>query len=59
MLQMRQLKRFPVAVAGTIVAMAPFVSSCCCLGLPLGIWALIVLFNPDVRAGFSQSEVTP
>jgi hypothetical protein len=54
MLEMRKLRRFPIAVTGTILAMAPFVSLCCCFGLPLGIWALVVLFNPDVRAAFAE-----
>lgn len=41
-----------VAVAGTIVAMTPCISPCCCLGLPIGIWALIVLLEPEVKAAF-------
>ncbi len=53
MLEMRKLRRFPVALIGAILAMLPFVSLCCFLGFPLGIWALVVLFNPDVRAAFT------
>jgi len=41
-----------VAVAGTIVAMVPCISPCCCLGLPIGIWALIVLLEDEVKAAF-------
>jgi len=52
MLEMRKLRRFPIAVAGTILAMVPYLSLCCLFGLPIGIWALVVLFNPDVRAAF-------
>jgi hypothetical protein len=52
MLEMRKLRRFPIVVAGTILAMVPYLSLCCLLGLPIGIWALVVLFNPDVRAAF-------
>ncbi len=33
-------------------AMIPCVSPCCLLGLPLGIWALIVLVKPEVKAAF-------
>ena len=53
MLEMRKLRRFPIAVAGAILAMLPVGSLCCCFGLPLGIWALVVLFNADVRAAFT------
>lgn len=35
-----------------ILAMIPCVSPCCLLGLPLGIWALIVLLKPEVKAAF-------
>ena len=52
MLEMRKLRRFPIAVAGAILAMVPYLSLCCIFGLPIGIWALVVLFNPDVRAAF-------
>jgi hypothetical protein len=52
MLEMRKLRRFPIAVTGTILAMVPYLSLCCLFGLPIGIWGLVVLFNPDVRAAF-------
>ena len=52
MLEMRKAQKFGVAVAGAILAMLPFGSLCCFFGLPLGIWALAVLFNSDVRAAF-------
>src|SRR5580658_8799351 len=53
MLEMRRLRRFPIVIAGAILAMLPVGSLCCCFGLPLGIWALVVLFNADVRAAFT------
>jgi hypothetical protein len=53
MLEMKKVRRFPVALAGAILAMLPFLSLCCFFGFPLGIWALVVLFNPDVRAAFT------
>jgi hypothetical protein len=28
------------------------VSPCCFIGLPIGIWALIVLAKPEVKAAF-------
>lgn len=50
-LQMMKLKSHGLCMAGAVVAMLPC-SVCCCLGLPLGIWSVVVLNKPDVRAAF-------
>jgi len=52
-LQMQKLQAFNLAMAASVVAMIPCLSPCCCIGIPIGIWALIVLNKPDVRAAFS------
>jgi hypothetical protein len=51
-MQMRLSMR-GLAIAGTILAMLNFASCCCVLGLPVGIWNLIVLFNPNVQRAFA------
>ena len=52
-LQMMKLRAWGAAVAASIVVMIPCFTSCCCvLGLPLGIWSLVVLFNADVKKAF-------
>jgi len=51
-ISMLRLKLYALAMTGSIVAMAPC-SGCCLLGLPLGIWALVVLNRPDVRNAFT------
>jgi uncharacterized membrane protein YhaH (DUF805 family) len=51
-MQMRQLRNYTLSMIGAIVAMIPCISPCCCLGLPVGIWALVVLFKPGVRDAF-------
>jgi hypothetical protein len=33
--------------------MIPCISPCCLLGLPIGIWALVVLLKPEVKAAFT------
>jgi hypothetical protein len=53
-LQMYQLRSYSIAVAAGVVALVPCLSPCCCLGLPAGVWALIVLMNPEVRAAFAS-----
>lgn len=52
--QMMQLKGHALAIGGSVVAMIPCLSPCCCLGLPIGIWALIILLKPEVKEGFDQ-----
>ncbi|XXF79573.1 hypothetical protein P2318_07395 [Myxococcaceae bacterium GXIMD 01537] len=50
-LKMRQLQSRGLAMAASIVALIPCFG-CCCLGLPVGIWSLIVLSKPEVKAAF-------
>ncbi len=40
-----------LAITGSILAMLP--NCCCLLGLPFGIWSLIVLMRQDVANAFT------
>jgi hypothetical protein len=51
--QMRQLKSWGLSMAGAIVAMIPCISLCCLLGLPIGIWAILVLIDEDIKRAFA------
>jgi hypothetical protein len=51
-LRMMKLSSYGLAITAAIIAMIPCVSPCCCLGLPFGIWALVVLSRADVKAAF-------
>jgi hypothetical protein len=51
-LQMQKLASHGLAVTAAIVAMIPCFSPCCVLGLPFGIWALVVLSRPEVKSQF-------
>jgi len=56
-LQMRQLKGRGLAIAGSILGMLPCFTGCCCvIGLPVGIWALVVLMNNEVKAAFEGQQ---
>jgi hypothetical protein len=51
--QMMRLRSWGFAMAAAIVAMIPISSSACCIfTLPVGIWALMVLKRPLVKASF-------
>ena len=50
--KMRHLQSYGLVVTGLILAMLPCTDQCCCIGLPIGIWGLMVLSRPEVRAAF-------
>ena len=50
--QMRKGRNWGISMAAAIIAMIPCVSPCCCLGLPVGIWAIIILIKEDVKQAF-------
>jgi len=50
--KMKALTNFEICIAASILAMIPCVSPCCIVGLPIGIWSLIVLLKPEVKAAF-------
>jgi hypothetical protein len=51
--QMYRLQNWGLSMAGAIAAMLPC-SICCVLGLPIGIWAVLVLLDNDVKAAFGE-----
>ena len=51
-LKMRELKQWNLAIVASVLAMIPCISPCCIIGLPIGIWALVVLNKPEVKEAF-------
>ena len=51
-MKMKNLESHGWAVAVSVIALLPCVSPCCLVGLPIGIWALVVLNKPEVKAAF-------
>lgn len=49
--RMKNLESYGWAMAAAIIAMLPC-SCCCAVGLPFGIWALVVLSDAGVKAAF-------
>ena len=54
--KMSDMESHGLAIVAAILAMLP-VSGCCVLGLPLGIWALAVLGDPDVRVAMKTRGI--
>jgi hypothetical protein len=50
-IKLLRLQNFGLVMAAVIVAMLPC-QCCCLLGLPFGIWALVVLNKPEVKSQF-------
>jgi len=52
-LRMKQLRSYNFAMTAAIIAIVPCTTYICCiLATPLGIWALVVLMKPEVKAAF-------
>jgi hypothetical protein len=49
---MQKLQKYNMAMAASVIAMIPCISPCCIIGLPIGIWAIVVLVKPEVKAAF-------
>jgi hypothetical protein len=50
-MHMRKLQSRRLAIAASVLAMIPCLPVCI-LGVPVGLWSLIVLVQPDVRRVF-------
>jgi len=50
-LKMRNLQGHSLALGAAVVSIIPC-SGCCCIGLPVGIWALVLLLKPEVKSQF-------
>jgi hypothetical protein len=54
-LRLMHLRSRGLAMTAAILAMIPCcVSIGCCLGIPVGIWALIAMNKPEVKAAMAQ-----
>lgn len=51
-IQMLKLRNYGMAMTAAIISVIPCVGPCCCLGIPFGIWALVVMNQPDVKLAF-------
>jgi len=51
-IQMLKLRSYGLAMATAIIMLIPCGSCCCFLNIGAGIWALVVLSKPEVKAAF-------
>ncbi len=51
--KMMKLQSRGLAMTAAIISMIPCLTGCCCIiGLPFGIWAMVVLNKPEVKSSF-------
>ena len=52
--KLRKLESYGLVMTATILFMLPCLTpSCCCiLGLPIGIWTLVIIMKPEVKSAF-------
>lgn len=56
--QMMKGRKYGLSKTAAILAVIPFTSCCFLIGIPFGIWALVVLSKPDVKAVFNGETPT-
>lgn len=52
--KMKKFQGHTGAMVFSVLACIPCLSGCCVLGLPIGIWSIIVLVNAEVKAAFTS-----
>ena len=55
-IQMLSARRYSIAMLAAVLALIPLSSICCIPGIPVGIWALVVLRDPEVKASFESFQ---
>jgi hypothetical protein len=50
--KMQLLKNYEFAFVASILALVPCMTPCCFLGLPFGIWALVLISKPEIKSEF-------
>ena len=53
--QMMRFQMWPLGLAASILAMVNIGTCCCILGLPGGIWSLVILLQADVKQAFGAT----
>ena len=51
-IKMKNLQSRGLAMTAAVLAIIPCTSACCIIGLPFGIWGIVTMNDPNVRAHF-------
>jgi phage FluMu protein Com len=50
--KMQRLENYPLAVTAAVLSIIPCTSTCCLLSIPIGIWSMAILSDPQVKQAF-------
>lgn len=56
-LKMLKVRSYSFAKAASIISLIPCIGPCYVAGIPFGIWALVVLGKPEVKAAFRETSL--
>jgi hypothetical protein len=56
---MQRFSRYGLSMAAAVASVVPLATGCCVTGIPFGVWTLIVLNRPDVKAAFVARKNAP
>lgn len=51
-IKMKSLESWALVLVACVAAMIPCTSPCYILGIPAGIWAMMIIFSPEVKSAF-------
>ena len=54
--RMMQLKSWGLGMTAAIMSLIPCLQSCCLLGIPIGIYAIVTLSDSDVKRAFAANK---
>ena len=57
--RMARLESHSWAMTAGVLACLPILNWCCCVGLPVGLWAIAVLGRPEVQDAFAAARTRP
>ncbi|HVT81653.1 MAG TPA: hypothetical protein VHM90_13480, partial [Phycisphaerae bacterium] len=52
-MKMMKLQNHKMAMTAAVLCMVPCISPCCLLTIAFGIWGMVVLNKPEVKAAFT------
>jgi hypothetical protein len=51
-IKMKNLQNHTLSMIVCVIAMVPC-STCCCIGIPIGIWGLVMINKPEIKAFYT------
>jgi hypothetical protein len=53
-ISMKGAKSYGLAMTASVLGLIPILNCCCVITMPAGLWGILTLMNPDVKAAFAR-----